>query len=155
MNGQPEPQAGGITIFTIGFAQKNAQTFFETLQRASVQRVVDIRLNNESQLAGFTKKRDLAYFLKSIAGIEYTHRAELAPTKELLDGYKKKRVTWADYERLFLDLLNQRKPEALLARADMDKACLLCSEPKADKCHRRLVAEYLRGKWANVQVMHL
>ncbi len=155
MNEQTEPQTGGITLFTMGFAQKNAQTFFETLQRAGVTRVVDIRLNNESQLAGFTKKRDLQYFLKSIAGIEYMHRSELAPTKEILDGYKKKRLSWADYERLFLDLLNQRKPEMTLVPTDMDKACLLCSEPKVDKCHRRLVAEYLRGRWGNVEVRHL
>ena len=155
MDTQAETQVNAVTIFTIGFTKKNAQSFFEALQQAGVTRVVDIRLNNESQLAGFTKKADLPYFLKVIAGIDYVHRPALAPTKEILDGYKKKRLNWAEYERLFLALLDQRRPEMLLTPAEMDKACLLCGEPKAEKCHRRLVAEYLQSKWPGVQVQHL
>lgn len=144
-----------IAIFTIGFTKKSARTFFDLLRRAGVKRIVDIRLNNESQLAGFTKKEDLEYFLKKIAGIEYIHRPDLAPTKEILDGYKKKRMTWADYERSFLDLMKERRAEALVTRADLDKACLLCSEPKPEKCHRRLVAEYLHSRWGSVEIRHL
>ena len=120
-----------------------------------MKRLIDIRLNNESQLAGFTKKEDLRYFLKTIADIDYIYRPEFAPTKEMLNDYKKKRISWADYERLFADLLNQRKPEMLVTPSDLDNACLLCSEPKADQCHRRLVSEYLRGKMPDITIRHI
>ena len=144
-----------IVLFTMGFAKKNARDFFRLLQNAGVRRLVDIRLNNVSQLAGFTKKDDLAFFLRAIAGIEYLHRPDLAPTKDILDAYKKKRIAWGEYERQFKQLMEQRQPERLLSRQDFDRACLLCSEPKADQCHRRLVAEYLRNKWQSVEVRHL
>lgn len=144
-----------LTLFTIGFTKKNAPTFFSLLKQAGVKRIIDIRLNNESQLAGFTKKDDLRYFLKTIADIEYRHLPELAPTKEILNDYKKKKITWLDYEQRFKDLLNQRKPETLLALSELDKACLLCSEAKPDRCHRRLVAEYLKAKLGNIEIHHL
>jgi uncharacterized protein (DUF488 family) len=144
-----------IIIFTIGFTQKSAREFFELLQRAGAHRVIDIRLNNESQLAGFTKKEDLEYFLKAIAGIDYVHRPNLAPTKEILDSYKKKKLSWADYERQFLKLMTERRVESTINHNDLDKACLLCSEPNAERCHRKLVAEYLRAKWGNVEISHL
>ncbi|HPD14239.1 MAG TPA: DUF488 domain-containing protein [Planctomycetota bacterium] len=155
MTTQCDAQTGGITVFTIGFTKKSAQRFFETLRQAGVKRVVDVRLSNESQLAGFTKKTDLPYFLKAIAGIDYIHRPELAPTKEMLDGYKRRRLTWAEYEQQFHALLEQRRPEQSLAPAEMDRGCLLCGEPEANKCHRRLVAEYLRMKWGDVEIRHL
>jgi len=147
--------AHGLTLFTIGFTKKNAHTFFSLLKQGGVKRVIDIRLNNESQLAGFTKKEDLKYFLKAIADIDYIYRPELAPTKEILNDYKKKKITWVNYEQRFRELLNQRKPETLLSPSELDKACLLCSEPKPDKCHRRLVAEYLKAKLGNVEIHHL
>ncbi|MCX6000097.1 MAG: DUF488 domain-containing protein [Chloroflexi bacterium] len=155
MTTQDRPSAQETVIYTIGFTQKSARDFFDLLRRAAVRRVVDIRLNNESQLAGFTKREDLEYFLRTIAGIDYRYRRELAPTKEILDGYRNKKITWTDYERHFLDLMDIRHVESSLARADMDKACLLCSEPTADRCHRRLVAEYLRSRWGNVEIRHL
>jgi uncharacterized protein (DUF488 family) len=154
MNTQNDPNTG-INLFTIGFTKKNARTFFSLLKQAGVKRVIDIRLNNASQLAGFTKKEDLRYFLKAIADIDYIYRPELAPTKEILNDYKKKKITWADYERLFKELLNRRKPETLVTLSEIDKACLLCSEPKADQCHRRLVAEYFRGKIPGLNIQHL
>jgi len=154
MNMQNNPNTA-ITLFTIGFTKKNARTFFSLLKQAGVKRVIDIRLNNQSQLAGFTKKEDLRYFLKAIADIDYIYRPELAPTKEILNDYKKKKITWADYERLFKELLNQRKPETLIDRSELDKACLLCSEPKADQCHRRLVAEYFHKKMLGISIQHL
>ena len=130
-----------ITIFTIGFAKKSARDFFEILKQAGVRRLVDIRLNNVSQLAGFTKKNDLAYFLREIAEIDYVHKPDLAPAKEILDGYKKKTLNWAEYEERFSKLMEGRQIENQLTPSEMDGACLLCSEPKADRCHRRLVAE--------------
>lgn len=144
-----------ITIYTIGFTKKSAEEFFGLLRNAGVKMVVDIRLKNESQLAGFTKKDDLAFFLKSLAGICYVHRPELAPSAEILTDYKKKTIKWDEYERRFRELMQERKAETGVERVNMDKACLLCSEPKADKCHRRLVAEYLKSKWNNVGIHHL
>lgn len=143
------------TIFTIGFAKKSAREFFTTLKEAAVSTVIDIRLNNVSQLAGFTKKEDLRYFLEEIARVAYVHKPELAPTKEILDAYKKKLIDWTDYQRQFCQLLIERRAENLLTPQLVDNACLLCSEPKPDKCHRKLVAEYLREHWGNIQITHL
>ncbi len=150
----PAPQSG-VLVFTIGFAKKSAREFFEILRRAGVRKVVDIRLNNTSQLAGFTKKDDLAYFLEAIGGLGYEHRPELAPTEEIMDGYKKRGLSWAEYEERFAKLMAGRRVEDLIAASELDRACLLCSEPKPDKCHRRLVAEYLRDKWGDVEIRHL
>jgi len=145
-----------IRLFTIGFAGKSAQTFFETLQNAGVKRLIDVRLNNVSQLAGFTKKKDLEYFLRVIANIEYLHYQDLAPTADILDRFKKKgEMDWAQYERLFNALLEERRPEELHKPAEFDEACLLCSEPTAENCHRRLVAQRLRDKWEDVVITHL
>jgi len=117
---------------------------------------VDIRLNNVSQLAGFTKKDDLRYFTKAICGIDYVHVPELAPTPEILDRYKKqKNPDWSLYERQFLDLMRSRKVEKTIPRAMLDRACLLCSEEKPEHCHRRLVAEYLKEKWGGVEIGHI
>jgi len=143
------------TILTIGFAKKSAREFFTILKEAGVSTVIDIRLNNVSQLAGFTKKQDLQYFLEEIACVTYIHKPELAPTKEILDAYKKEHIDWSGYERQFRQLLIERHVENLVTPQLVDKACFLCSEPEPDKCHRRLVAEYLRERWGNVQIKHL
>lgn len=155
MNNKRFSQQGGITIFTIGFAKKSAHDFFEVLKKAGVRKLIDIRLNNVSQLAGFTKKNDLKYFLHEIARIDYVHCPDLAPTKEILDGYKKKTFDWAEYEERFLKLIAGRKIENLITPDETDGACLLCSESTADKCHRRLVSEYLRDKWGDVKIINL
>lgn len=144
-----------MKLFTIGFTNKKAETFFEKLRNAGVKRVIDVRLNNVSQLAGFSKKEDLRYFLRAIAGIEYVHLAELAPTKELLDAYKKHNGDWSTYERDFLELMERRRIESSLAREIVDQGCLLCSEDKPHHCHRRLVAEYLQQRWDGVSIQHL
>ncbi|MEA5624128.1 DUF488 domain-containing protein [Nostoc sp. UHCC 0251] len=144
-----------INLFTIGFTQKTAQKFFETLVKSGVKRVIDTRLNNVSQLAGFTKKSDLEYFLQKIGNIEYTHIIELAPTKEILDEYKKNKGDWAVYEQKFIKLIAEREIERKFKPEILDGGCLLCSEAKPHQCHRRLVAEYLSGKWGNVKICHL
>ena len=144
-----------LRMFTIGFTHKSAAEFFETLRKAGVKRVVDIRLNNTSQLAGFAKKDDLAYFLRGLAGIDYLHLPELAPSEELLDAFKKQKGPWDAFERGFLALLKSRKVEAKLARETFADACLLCSEPTPDHCHRRLVAEHLASRWNSVEIVHL
>ncbi len=117
--------------------------------------MIDVRLNNVSQLAGFSKKDDLRYFLKAIGGIAYTHEPMLAPTQEMLDAYKKDGGDWADYERRFLALIAERRIEDIVQRTAVDGACLLCSEDKPAQCHRRLVVEYLQRKWGDIEVAHL
>ncbi len=144
-----------MKIFTIGFTKKSAETFFTRLQKAQVMRLVDVRLNNVSQLAGFTKKDDLRYFVKEICGIEYIHLPALAPTQAMLDHYKKRGGDWSVYEREFLDLMKSRRIEESTSREILDGGCLLCSEEKPIHCHRRLVAEYLMDKWGDVQIEHL
>jgi uncharacterized protein (DUF488 family) len=144
-----------MNLYTIGFTKKSAEAFFTRLQRAGVRRVVDVRLNNNSQLAGFSKRDDLAYFLRSIAGIEYVHLLDLAPTQELLDRYRKVDRDWPAYERDFLALMASRQIETSVPPNLLDGGCLLCSEHQPHHCHRRLVAEYLRARWAGVQVEHL
>ncbi len=144
-----------IVIYTIGFAKKNAREFFAKLKGSGVKTVIDIRLNNTSQLAGFTKEQDLSYFLQEIVGIEYVHKPDLAPTKDILNAYKKKEIDWSEYEKRFRRLLIERHIENTMTPQFMDKSCLLCSEPKPDKCHRRLTAEYLRDLWEDVKIVHL
>jgi len=145
-----------IHLRTIGFTRKSAKEFFEILRAAGTQRVVDVRLNNVSQLAGFSKKGDLEYFLRQILGIGYVHLPILAPTQEILDAYKKRRGDWSVYERQFLGLMRTREIEKRVDPALLDGGCLLCSEDQPHHCHRTLVAEYLRQKWgAAVQIEHL
>ncbi|MDB9535751.1 DUF488 domain-containing protein [Dolichospermum planctonicum CS-1226] len=145
-----------VNLFTIGFTQKKAEQFFETLTKAGVKRVIDTRLNNVSQLAGFAKKPDLQYFLQKIGGIEYIHILDLAPTKDILDAYKKKEITWDSYEQKFNQLMTQRQIERNLSIDIIDKSCLLCSELKPHNCHRRLVAEYLQiNLEKNIKIHHL
>lgn len=144
-----------LMLATIGFTKKSAEQFFGSLQEAGVKRIVDVRLNNTSQLAGFTKMDDLRYFLKTIVGIDYIHVPELAPTQEMLDAYKKLKGDWSVYERQFLDLMASRKIEDSLAKEVIDGGCLLCSEEHPQHCHRRLVAEYLAAHWGQVQTRHL
>ncbi len=147
---QPE-----FTLFTIGFTGHSAEEFFGKLQRAGVKTLVDVRLNNVSQLAGFAKQKDLRYFLKVIAEIEYVHEKTLAPTKEILDAYKKGDIDWTDYERRFNQLLVERRPELQLAPEQLDRGCLLCSEYDHTHCHRRLVTEHLERAWPGIEVVHL
>ncbi len=145
-----------MRIYTIGFTKSTAESFFTRLQEAGVRRVIDIRLKNTSHLAGFAKAEDLPYFLRAICGIEdYVHRPDLAPTEEIMNAFKKEKGTWEAYEGAFLPLLAERRIEETLTRQEVDGACLLCSEDTPEHCHRRLVAEYLRDKWGDVEIVHL
>jgi uncharacterized protein (DUF488 family) len=144
-----------MKIFTIGFTKKSARSFFTSLINSEVKRLLDIRLNNVSQLAGFTKKDDLCYFTETICKIEYQHHPDLAPTKHLLDSYKKAKGDWESYEHEFLELMRSRQVEERFSPSVLDSACLLCSEEKPHHCHRRLVAEYFKEKWGNVEIIHI
>jgi uncharacterized protein (DUF488 family) len=144
-----------IKIYTIGFTKTSAEDFFGKLIRASVRKIVDVRLNNTSQLAGFAKKNDLKYFLQTIRNIDYIHMSQLAPSEEILTEYKKNKGDWHNYEKKFLKLMEERRIENILSPVELDGACLLCSEHLPKHCHRRLVAEYLKNKWGNVEIEHL
>jgi uncharacterized protein (DUF488 family) len=145
-----------IDVATIGFTQTTAQNFFERLKAAGVRSVVDVRLHNTSQLAAFAKADDLAYFLRTIGGITYSHQPLLAPTDEMLKAFKKEKGDWSLYEQRFLGLMQDRQIERRLKPAMFSGACLLCSEAKPHQCHRRLVCEYLNAKWDGaLKVRHL
>ena len=143
-----------MEIATIGFTRTSAQHFFERLTAARVQRVVDVRLHNESQLAGFAKQEDLAYFLETICGITYDHDIRLAPTEELLQDYRRDK-DWGRYADTFMGLMRRRSVAEVLDRDLFTrKTALLCSEAAAEQCHRRLVAEMLSQAWG-ASVEHL
>ncbi|KOX18618.1 hypothetical protein ADK67_36060 [Saccharothrix sp. NRRL B-16348] len=144
-----------MTIYTIGFTKKTAERFFGLLRGSGAVGLVDVRLNNVSQLAGFAKRDDLKYFLRELCGMSYVHRTELAPTQAMLDDYKKQGIGWPAYASRFLELMRHRGVEDAVARDSIDNAVLLCSEDKPHQCHRRLVAEYLAEHWGGVAVEHL
>ena len=144
-----------MKIWTIGFTKKTAQQFFDLIKNSGVKRIVDVRLNNVSQLAGFAKRDDLKFFLKQLCNVDYVHELQLAPTKEMLDDYKKQHKNWKKYEQQFLDLLEQRKIEKSLSPEVIADGCLLCSEDKPHYCHRRLVHEYLSDHWGKFEINNL
>lgn len=146
-----------MEIFTIGFTRTTAEDFFGRLKANRIERLLDVRLNNRSQLAGFAKRDDLAYFLRELIGARYEHAPLLAPSEEILDEFKKKKkMSWEEYETRFLALLREREVEVSLTPEDFDeRTVLLCSEATAEHCHRRLVAEYLGRHWGGVEIVHL
>jgi len=144
-----------MKLCTIGFTGKTAEDFFSRLRSGRVKRILDVRLNNTGQLAGFSKRDDLKFFTKEILAAEYVHLPLLAPTQEMLDEYRKEKRGWDLYEKRFRELMAEREIEKKLERDLIDGGCLLCSEDKPHQCHRRIVAEYLKEKWSNVEVLHL
>jgi len=143
-----------MNLYTIGFSQKSAEEFFKILKSNNVIRLIDVRLNNKSQLAGFTNVKHLPYFLK-IHCIEYLYRPDFAPSKELLDGYKMKSISWSEYEIQYNKILIQRNVIEKLDWKIFYDAVLLCSEPTAEKCHRRLLGEYLAQNKGDIKIKHL
>lgn len=146
-----------MKIFTIGFTQKSAREFFNKIKENKIALLLDIRLNNVSQLAGFAKGKDLEYFLKEICHCEYAHDEVFAPTKILLDNYRTKKVSWIEYEKVFTEILKTRP---IIERFNkiygkFNNICLLCTEPTPEQCHRRLVAEYLKEHIENIEIIHI
>lgn len=145
-----------MEVYTTGFAGKTAGEFFEPLRRRGIRRLLDVRLNNSSQLAGFTRRKDLPYFLQELCGAEYIHEPLLAPTAGMLADYRKNGGSWEEYERRFLGLMAERRIETALDRELFAvPTVLLCSETTAERCHRRLVLAYLRGRWGDLEIVHL
>ena len=144
-----------MRIYTVGFTKKSALTFFGLLRDSGATTLVDVRLNNVSQLAGFAKRDDLAFFLRELCGMDYSHEVSLAPTQEMLDDYKKHGQSWSEYESRFRGLMSEREIEQSFSPSALDNAVLLCSEDRPHNCHRRVVAEFLRDYWENVEIVHL
>lgn len=144
-----------IKLYTIGFTGKPAEKFFSLLKNSGVKRLVDTRINNVSQLSGFAKGVDLKFFAKEIANISYEHNIDLAPTKELLENYRKKKIDWDQYEIEYLNLLDMRKIGQKIDLEKLHENCLLCSEHTPEKCHRRLLAEYLKNIKSEIDIVHL
>jgi uncharacterized protein (DUF488 family) len=145
-----------MKIHTIGFTKKGAASFFGLLKKSKVNTLIDVRLNNKSQLAGFAKKDDLKYFLRELCNAEYIHNLELAPTKELLMSYKKRDISWQEYADKFLDLMSRRNVERTIPLDVLNYSCLLCSEHEPHLCHRSLVSEYLNLYFdKKFEVIHL
>ncbi len=145
-----------MEICTIGFTQSTAERFFARLADARVERLLDVRLNNTSQLAGFAKVQDLPFFARELVGATYEHEPLLAPTQDILDAYKKRKGDWAAYETEFLALMEHRRIHEVLSPASFERrTVLLCSEATAEHCHRRLVCEFLAERWPDVEIVHL
>jgi len=144
-----------IKLLTIGFTNKTAETFFELLKKNDVAKIVDTRINNTSQLSGFAKASDLSYFAKIIGNIEYFHNTEFAPTKELLEKYRKKTINWKEYEIEYLNLLDIRKVGDKINVEELHQNCFLCSEHTPDKCHRKLLVEYIKARFNDIEIIHI
>ena len=145
-----------IVLYTIGFTQKTAANFFDSLKKEQITTLIDVRLNNVSQLSGFAKKTDLEYFLKEICNIEYIHEPSLAPEKEMLNGYQRGEISWDSYEKRFMELLQKRAIEKYFNADYFNNGCLLCSEKLPHHCHRGLIAKYLQANWdIDIKVNHL
>jgi uncharacterized protein (DUF488 family) len=145
-----------MEVYTIGFTKKPAATFFGSLTEHGVQRLMDVRLNNTSQLSGFAKRGDLEYFLRELCSASYVYEPLLAPTQEMLSAYRSKQIRWLDYERLYLELIASRRVEEQIDRRQFETpTVLLCSELKPDRCHRRLAVGYLANAWGGLEITHL
>lgn len=144
-----------MRLYTIGFTHKTAEYFFSRLRRAGIRTLVDVRLHNTSQLAGFTKKEDLPFFVRELCKAAYLHLPSLAPSEELFHARKKEKMTWQAYEKRYLALLRTRAVETELKPESLDGGCLLCTEDDPRHCHRRLAAEYLQDKWPGMEIIHL
>ncbi|MCL2684070.1 MAG: DUF488 domain-containing protein [Synergistaceae bacterium] len=145
------------TIFTMGFTQKKARQFFDLIQSNGIELMIDIRLNNISQLAGFTKGDDLEYFLDVICGCRYEYRPDFAPTKEIMEGYKGGTLGWEAYESQYSSLIKERNATRDFAEryGGYEKICLMCSEAKADHCHRRILAGMISGEFPQYLVNNI
>jgi uncharacterized protein (DUF488 family) len=143
-----------VSLYTIGFTKHTAEDFFETLKSASVRKLIDIRINKTSQLAGFAKGTDLPYLLRVSAGIAYEAIENLAPSKELLKRYRSKEISWDSFENMYLEQIKSSGSLETLKPNDFENACLLCSEHSSEKCHRRVLAEEMHKLWG-IKVVHL
>jgi uncharacterized protein (DUF488 family) len=145
-----------MKVYSIGFTKKTAAEFFTALRQAEIRRLLDVRLHNASQLAGFTKRENLPFFLNELCGADYLHEPLLTSAPDLLEGYRKKRISWQEYEPRFRSTLADRAVEKKIDKTLFHiPTVLLCSEVTATRCHRRLILEYLQEKWGGIDIVHL
>lgn len=145
-----------ITLFTIGFTKKSAEHFFTLIRDNQVKQLIDVRISNSSQLAGFAKGKDLEFFTKEICHISYKHMTDFAPTKDLLDKWHKHEVSWEEYETIYTGILKERGIMRHYGVSQFDNACFLCSEETPEQCHRRLLTEYFKQhSTEEVKIIHL
>lgn len=146
-----------INLYTIGFTKKTAEKFFNLLIDNNVEKVLDIRLNNTSQLSAFAKYPDIEYFLKEIAGIGYIHDKNFAPDKNTLISYKKGEITWEDYIEEFEASMQERDIEEYIAEkySNINNYCLLCSEATPVNCHRSLLAQIFKRNIGKIEIKEL
>ncbi len=155
-----------IRLHTIGFAGKSAEQFFDALRRAGVQKLIDVRRSNNTLYCGFTRARDLPFFLTHLCGIAYVHEPDFAPSLELLKDYQKRieadrkdPQAWPEYVDRFLAEIAQRPIcERFQGHAaGFSAVALLCTESKPDRCHRRLLAEHLKNNCGDctIEIVHL
>ena len=142
-------------LYTIGFTEKSAERFFQLLEHNQVKRIIDTRVNNTSQLSGFAKGKDLAFFARRLVNIDYEHQLNFAPSRELLGAYRKKEISWDEYAEEYIELLEERHVRGEVDIASLHECCLLCSEHTPEKCHRRLLAEYLQESNSDIEIIHL
>ena len=145
-----------VTIYTIGFTKKSLEEFVNLLKKNKITKLIDTRLSRDSQLSGFAKSKDIKYVLEEVLKIKYKVIPEFSPTKELLKTYQKDK-DWEKYEEGFLELIKERELERFkdIVLDEKERICLLCSEEKADKCHRRLLAEFFSSLGNKVNIIHL
>lgn len=141
-----------MKLYTIGYAGKTAQEFFTILRDAGVKKVMDVRLYPSTKDSGFAKSKDLAFFLRVLCRISYEHHKEFAPTTTLLKEYKEGSISWTEYEDQYRNICQARR---FVLTPDMDGCCFLCAEPTSEKCHRRLLVEYLAKQEEGVTIIHL
>lgn len=144
-----------MKLFTIGFTGKSAEDFFTLIKKSGAQKLIDIRINRNSQLAGFAKERDLGFLLSELAGISYQVNEELAPTKQMLASYRDKKKNWDEYSEEYQKLIADRSILKNLGEEYFEDSILLCSENEPDKCHRTLLAILLREMVPDLEIIHL
>ena len=144
-----------MSVFTIGFTGKTAETFFSTLKESGAKRVVDIRINRTSQLAGFAKEQDMSYFLNKLSNMNYLVNTDLAPTKDLLTSYREREISWEKYSQEYISLIHKRKIIESLGIEYFENSVFMCSEKESERCHRKLLTDLLLEKFPRVEIVHL
>jgi uncharacterized protein YeaO (DUF488 family) len=142
-------------LYTIGFTGKSAEQFFSLLKESKASRLIDIRINRTSQLAGFAKEQDLKFLVPELTNMDYVVREELAPTKDLLASYRKKEIAWDEFAENYQHLLKNRLVHNAFSLEDFSNSILLCSEKEPEKCHRTLLANALIEQFPSLEIINL
>lgn len=143
-----------MKLFTIGTSKKKPEEFFDLLMNNKVKTVIDVRLMDGFS-SGYARKSFLPYFLKQIAGINYCEMKQCAPTKGIYDAYRDEKITWREYRKQYWNIIKERDIIKDFSKKILNRACLLCYEAESDYCHRRILAEYLKRHFDEIEIVHL